>query len=328
MKGDLMKPKVIDYLKVIEEEKDLAEQLAPFDEIIAEPAGSSLKGFAMIKGHSISELYDIIKNNPNSHYRFCGTDYIHNSTKEEFDSIMFSAVIRRSRKDTDFAIAELIGSRICELFEVDCPFVAPMGKTNKIVASVDFLRYSQEMETYADYAGVMFGKIATAGDWARRLKWALDKDTEHNLNEEKKKQLIKEVIKHYLVRRFLLQDNDFNCENLAVVSGSDLELSLVSFDFEFCLNNYLMIHRSQDIPNNFMEMNIQELMQKFPEELSAVIEEIQMTPERFQAIGAIFSRFLPAGIAKFWSYSVAKNLDSINNFYLQYAGEKDIEHEQ
>ena len=164
---------------------------------------------------------------------------------------MFSAIIRKSRVDSDFAISELVGSRICELFSVACPFVAPMGKSNKIVASVDFLKYSQEMETFAEYTGAMYGRKATATDWARRLKQSLDRDNVHNLTDDKKKILIKDLIKHYLVRRFLLHDNDFNCENLAIVSGSDMDLSLISFDFEFCLNNYIMFNYSQDLPRDF-----------------------------------------------------------------------------
>lgn len=323
-----MKPGVIDYLKVIEDEKELGKYLAPFDEIIADPAGTATKGFAMIKGSSINEIYDIIKNNPDSHFRFCCDDYIHTASKEEFNSMMFSAVIRKSRSDNDFAISELVGSRVCELLTVDAPFVAPIGKSKKIVASVDFLRYSQEMETYAEYTGVMFGRKATASDWARRFKTALDKDTVHNLTEEKKKTLIKDVIKHYLVRRFLLQDNDFNCGNLAIVSGSDLDLSLVSFDFEFCLNNYLMINRSQDLPANFMEQNIKDLAEKFPEELAIAVDEMQITPEKSQAIKNILGRFLDEGYAMYWSYSIVKNANAINNLCKQYCVEKDLVNEQ
>ena len=323
-----MKPSVIDYLKVIEDEKDLAEHLAPFDEIIAEPEGTSTKGFAMIKGSSISELYDIIRNNPNTHYRFCCEDYVHKSTKEEFNSLMFSAIIRKSRSDTDFAKSELIGSRICELFSVDCPFVAPMGKSNKIVASVDFLRFSQEMQTYADYTGIMYGKKATAYYWARRLENALNKDTEHDLTEEKKKLLIKDLIKHYLVRRFLLQDNDFNCGNLALVSGSDRDLNLVSFDFEFCLNNYIMINRSHDIPADFMRMNIEGLAQKYPEELDMAIEEIKLTPERLNAASEIYSRFLDPAMAKFWTYSLSRNSRELSALHQECRPEKEVVYEQ
>lgn len=319
-----MKPGVIDYLKVIEDEKDISEHLVPFDEIVAEPVGSAMKGFAMVKGENIIDLYDIIRENPDSHYRFCGEDFIKTATKEEFKNMKYSAIIRRSRRDTDFAISELIGSRICELFQIYCPYVAPMGKSNTIVASLDFLKYGQQMETYAEYTGAMFDRKATSVEWANSFSRALEKDKEHNLTADKKKFLLKELIKHYIVRRFLLQDNDFNCGNLAIVSESDKDLSLVSFDFEYCLNNYILFDYSNNMPPNFMEINIKGLMESFPEEFKTVVDELKITPERYESINTIFSDFLDKGVADFWAYTLKRNLEAIEFFQNQYSNEREL----
>ena len=280
-----MKPQVRDYLKVIEEEKEISEQLVPFDEVVAEEAGSLTKGFVMIKGRSIPEIYDIIKSNPNTHYKFCGSDYIKNSTKEEFENLQFSAVIRKSRKATDFSRAELIGSRIAEEFGVDCPYVAPLGKNNTIVASLDFLRYSQEMETFAEYTGALFNRQASMSGWVRVFKRALAKDKNYaGITKEQVSGLVKEIIRHYIVRRFILKDNDFNCGNMAVVMGIDSTPTLVSFDFEFCLNNSIVFDRCGGLGPEFMERNVAEIMQEYPKEFEEVLKELQMTPARYRKI--------------------------------------------
>ena len=306
-----MKPEVIDYLKVIEDEKDISEHLIPFDEIIAEPVGSAMKGFAMIKGEYIGEVYDIIRDNPNSHYRFCGDDFIRSVSKDEFSKMKYSAIIRKSRRGTDFAISELIGSRICELFGIECPFVAPLGKSNTVVASLDFLKYGQRMETYAEYTGAMFDRKATAEDWARAFSKTMEQDNSYNLTNDKKKLLTKELIKHYIVRRFLLQDNDFNCGNVALVSDKNQ-------------NNYILFNYSEAMPLNFMETNIKGLMESFPEEISEVINELQITPERYEAINTIFSRFMDKGVADFWTYTIKRNSEMIEYYKNQYSQVKEM----
>ena len=319
-----MKPGVTDYLKVIENDKGIAENLVPFDEIIAEPVGSAMKGFAMIKGENITELYDIIRERPNCHFRFCAEDFVKSVTKEEFNNMKYSAIIRKSRHDTDFAVSELIGSRICELFDIDCPYVSPLGNTNTIVASLDFLKHGQKMETYAEYTGVKFDRKATAVDWAKSFKDALDKDSEHQLTEDKKKFLIKELIKQYIVRRFLLKDNDFNCGNLAIITEGNEISHLVSFDFEYCLNNYILFDYSSTVPINFMEINIKELSKKFPDEFGIVVNELKLTPEKYDAIKLVFSSFMDNSVADFWAYSLKQNLGRIESIYNQYSQDKEM----
>lgn len=316
-----MKPRVIDYLKVIEEEKEISEQLVPFDEVVADEAGSLPKGFAMVKGSSIMELYSIIKNDPNTHYKFCGYDYIMNSTEEEFRRMQFSAVIRKSRRETDFSRSELIGSRVSELFGVDCPYVAPLGKNNRIVASLDFLKYSQEMETFAEYTGAIFNRQASVSAWIRVFKRALAKDKNYaGITEEQVRGLVKEIIRHYLVRKFILKDNDFNCGNMAVVMGVENAPSLVSFDFEFCLNNSIVFDYSGGLGPDFMERNIAELAKEYPQELDEVMKELQMTPERYRKIVGIMEEFLEYGtLAKTWANSMDTTINNLNQYQQQYS---------
>ena len=316
-----MKPQVIDYLKVIEDEKEISEQLAPFDEIVAEEAGSLPKGFAMIKGSSIMELFDIIKKDPNTHYKFCGSEYIKNSTKEEFANTRFSAIIKKSRKATDFSKSELIGSRIAELFGVDCPYVAPLGTSNKYVASLDFLRFSQEMETFAEYTGALFNRQASMSAWCRFFKRTILKDKNYaGITEEQVSNLLKEIIRHYIVRRFILKDNDFNCGNLAVVMDAEKVPSLVSFDFEFCLNNSIVFDRSGGLGMEFMERNVSEMMKEYPAEFQSVMQELQMTPTRYRKIIGILEEFLDdKPLARSWARSMDTSIALLNNYQQEYS---------
>ena len=319
-----MKSRVIEYLKVIEEEKEISEQLVPFDEVLGDGAGSLPKGFAMVKGSSIMELYDIIRANQNTHYQFCGCDYILNSSRQEFANMNFSAVIRRSRKDTDFATAEKIGSRVAEEFGVDCPYIAPLGKTNRFVASLDFLKYGEEMSTFEEYTNAIFNRQASICGWIRVFLRALEKDKRYSGTTQKQKSgLIKEIIRHYIVRRFLLKDNDFNCGNLAVVCGKTGLPKLVSFDFEFCLNNSIVFDRSGGLPADFMERNIAEVIREYPQEFYEVLQELQMTPDRYNKILGIMEGFLEdKEMAKNWTKSMDTTISLLNYYQQKYSLDK------
>ncbi len=312
-----MRPQVIDYLKIIEEEKEISEQLVPFDEVVAEEVGSLPKGFVMVKGSSLMELYNICRNNPNTHYKFCGTDYIKISTPEEFQKMFFSGIIRKSRKDTMFAQSELIGSRIAELFGVDCPYVAPLGKTNRIVASMDFMKFSEEMETFAEYTGALLPRQANANSWLRFLNRRLDKDEKAGLiGEETRKHLNKELIRHYIVRKLILRDNDFNCGNLAVVTGPNKIPNLVSFDFEFSLNNSIVFDLSGSYGDGFDEYVINELASEYPQELREVMKDLTMTKERKSKIEGILNEFLKDEIsARRWANSMDTTCSLIRYYF-------------
>ena len=316
-----MRQRVVDYLKVIEEEQEISEQLVPFDEVDADEMGTLPKGFAMLKGSSIPELYYIIKQNPNTHYRFCGSEYIKNSTQKEFERVQFSAVVKKSRKGTEFARAELIGSRIAELFGVNCPYVAPLGKNNRIVASLDFLSYSQEMETFAEYTGAIFNRQASMSAWIRVFKRALEKDKNYaGITEEQKRNLIKDIMRHYIVRKFILKDNDFNCGNMAVVMGADSAPSLVSFDFEFCLNNSIVFDYSGGLGPEFAERNIAEVVNEYPNEISEVLKELQMTPERYSKILGILDTFLEDDYSvKSWARSMDTSIRMLNHYQQEHS---------
>ncbi len=308
---------VRDYLKVIAEEKErLSDVLIPFDEVQGEQEGSSSKGFAMVKGSEMMDLYDIMKNNPDTHFKFCGSDYIKMSTPEEFQRMFFSGIIRKSRSDTKFATSELIGSRVAEIFGVDAPYVTPLGNTHTIVASMDFLKFSEEMETFADYTGALLPRQANATSWLRFLNRRLDKEQKTNpVDNETRNHLIKELIRHYLVRKLILRDNDFNCGNLAVVTGPNKTPNLVSFDFEFSLNNWVVFDLSGGYGSDFDEYVIRGLVEEYPQELREVLSEIQMTPERTKQIRSVLNKFLEnEDMAHYWTESMSRTIYLLNYY--------------
>lgn len=316
-----MNSKVNDYLKIIEEEKEISEQLVPFDEVIVDSSEGMPKGFAMLKGSSIIELYDILKNDPNTHYQFCGRDYTLNSTREEFENMRFSAVVKVSKKSTEFSRSELVGSRIAELFGVDCPYVVPLGKNNRIVASLDFLRYSQEMETFAEYTSSLLNRQASMARWVKAFTRALDKDKNYaNITAEQRTYLIKEIIRHYIVRKFIIKDNDFNCGNMAIVMGINSIPKLISFDFEFCLNNSLVFDHSDELGVEFMKKNIEEIIREYPNEFKEVMSELQMTSKRYERIIAILEEFLEdKASAKNWANSMNTIIYKLNYFQQEFS---------
>lgn len=318
-----MKQSVKDYLKAIENDQDLYEELSPFDEIEGDKEGSLVKGFVRVRGKHLLELYDYMKNNSDCHYKFCGKELVDALDRDTFSTIPYSAMVRKSRSGPEFNRSELIGSRIAEAFGVDCPYVTSFKDDMSIVASMDFLERDQKMETYKEYTGIEYGRNDLASSWARTLKRKIV--NEDNLSEQQKFQLIKNIIKHYIVRKFILVDNDFNCGNVAIVKDSKDYINLVSFDFEFCLNNSTFVSRYKQTPFNFVESNIEDLANDFPNELQVVIQELQLTNERTSKIKSILNDYFDdENAASSWNDYIERTISTLTYFSNKYLPEKSM----
>jgi hypothetical protein len=77
---------------------------------------------------------------------------------------------------------------------------------------------------------------------------------------------------------------------------------------------------SGGLPADFMERNVESIMQEYPEEFSEVMQELQMTDGRKSRIFAILEEFLEdKNMASNWLRSMDTTITRLNFFQEKYS---------
>lgn len=307
---------VKEYLELLEKEKH--DMFIPFDEIDSSKMGTATKTFVLCKGKYLEEMYHQIKGNKNSHYITCLNEYIQNSTLEEFFNTKVSVVLKMARyNDADYTTAEVSASKIAEILNINTPYIDYVAGDKRTIMSVDFLSYGNDLELFTEITknGENISRIHGISLWIDSLKTAFDNKFQ-GITEQNKRQLILDLIRTFLIRRFVLMDNDLNSGNLGFVCNSkSKDVRLISFDYEFCFNNNSrIIDMTKFNPENFMENNLQWLAENFPDELKIVMDELSHAHEKKTLIDNVIDKHSDnPSMVQYWKYMIFKNVDNLKN---------------
>lgn len=308
----------IDKLKAISERdgKPFTEpDVIAFDHFVdGQISGTATKKMAMIKGKYFKELFDEIKNNPDTSYVTCCDEYIKSSTKAEFENFPVSVIGKCARHDNIYYTrAELIYSRLANLFGIKTAFVLPLTEDFKGIASVDILKVrpqkkgerkpaeerSELMESFEDLTGVELDILNTIDTWMGILKKTIDKNNHKwQLSQEQIDKIMLDFIRVYIVRRYVFKDNDFQSTNVNFIhSGDYTDLEIApSFDYEFCgdMPRYITINMPEATNRYIQESCLEFLIDNYPQQIEQVMKEIKSTiSTKSNQINDIFDRFSP-----------------------------------
>lgn len=304
-----MGEKVYKYLKRLNLWKD-DEMFSMYDEIEeAKDNGTLEKGFVRCRGKYLKELYDAMQE-PNCSYETSINDLIKSTTYEDFQSFPVPVVIKGVRHGAqDHMGAELVCSRLANIFGVKTAFYAPVDDGAGYIMSVDFLKVlepysdsshdikSQKIETFNDITNTRVVHSQTPiGSWLHMLdrRFAED-DRFKNLSQDRKSDIKKELIQQILFRRYILEDNDLHGDNIAFVhcgDYSDMEISPM-FDFEYALGNEFFFGGMSAMQrNDIRTFDMQILLREYPEETISILKGFEIAEEKEARIQQVISKYI------------------------------------
>ena len=256
--------------------------------------GSSTKAFVMLKGKYLSELYNEVKNKPDCNYVSCVNEKIKDCTWEEFKDFPVSIIGKKARYgDPDYTRAELIYSRLSNIFGLKTGFTIPLTEDYLTIASVDVLGFvpdpsgseidaehrSQQIETFNELTESLIGRKSCISSWIRALRETIDKHQKYwQLSPEHIDTLIHDLIKIYMIRRYVFSDKDLHGENIGFVhSGDYKDLSIApSIDMEFCGKNSSVFFKETQEDFEFqLKMDLAHLNIRHPQHLNSVIYDLK-----------------------------------------------------
>lgn len=304
------------YLKLVEESKK--DMFVPFDEIDSEIMGTAKKTFVMCKGKYLLDMFREIKNNPKTNFMTCRDEFIKDSTEDEFAKANISVVLKSARyDDSDYTTAEVAASKMAEVFGIITPYIDYVSDDKKIIMSVDFLSFGQDLKIFSEFEGAdNLSRIHGVSYWIKSMNNELQKSQNNDVSLENKKRLILDLIRAFLIRRFILADNDLNSGNLGVIKDNKThEMSLISFDYEFCFNNNSrVLDYTKFNTEDFMKKNIEWLCKNYPEEIKIVMNELSQYSTKVDKVTKILDSFTDRQSTKeYWLYTFQKNINTLIN---------------
>ena len=317
--------KATDYLKMIEQRRQ--DMFVPFDVVDAESMGTAEKSFVRCKGSYLKNLYKIIRSNKDTHYITCVNDFIRCSSPKEFEDQKVSVILKSARYDDKlFSASEVIGTKLAELLGINTPYIDYVDDEKKTIFIVDYLSRNDSLIPFNELIPNV-GEITrkhSIGLWINRLKRATEKDQKlSSISNETLLKLIHDLIKAYLIRIFILKDNDLNGGNLAFIHSQDCSsVDLISFDYEFCFgNNFKVFEIDADTNSEFIERAIQDILEYPYIDLSRVlrdvIEELKVSDALSEKIKEIVNEYpVNDNLKEYWGYQIISNLNNLRTCYL------------
>ena len=237
--------------------KDGISNVFNFDVIDGrEGSGSASKAVVMVPGRYLKELFDEVKNNPNTSYVTCVNDLILNSTWEEFQNFPVPVFVKEVRAgNTDFGHNEVMFSRMANTFGLKTVFCFPLNGDYSLVASVNVPKNLEDSNINNPGGGLKSEQIVSINDfiddkgesgprrnssleeWLWYFKDALKKHPEtRNIPKEQIYDIVSDIVFEYFIRKYVFNDRDYWGINSILMHSGDFENLRhgPSMDYEFC----------------------------------------------------------------------------------------------
>ena len=256
-----------------------------FDKFIPQThLGKTPKEWVMCEGWYLRSMYEDLRQHPNNNYVTCMDNLVYDKDFgfDGLDRTKVSCILKKADSGTQYDItSELIASRIANLFGVKSQYVAPVGSAIDKCICVDFLSGQQQMDNYYEFTGTFYLPAFTyeRGDspvrsWVEKLERAL-KDKLAHLSSDTRQEIIsnvlKDFIKQYLFRKYIVRDGDPAGVNYSFVyekeDMSDLHVSPL-YDLQYAFTKDKL--RSQFYG---LDDDMQYLANMYGVELDQVISE-------------------------------------------------------
>lgn len=277
--------------------------LLAFDEVDLDGMfkGKCKKKFKRCLGWYLEDMFNEIRNNPDSNYVTCMDEVIKDPsvTLKDFDRTCVSVIYKTPRDlYVDFAKNEILGSRISEAMGIKTEYVVPV-KRNKYMA-IDFLSGDDCFETFSEFVGIkhLNAYIFSQGDscvrpWVESLIYsAYSKIPKKNKLQKIMdiEPLIVDALKIYFFKKYIIHDADFCVQNLGVVYSPGYKNLRIApaYDFEQSLMPGIRTEQGFGLIDD-----IEYLAKSFPHVLLRVVQELNLDVIKKDKIKSILQQHEP-----------------------------------
>lgn len=297
-------------------------------------SGTAPKEFMSCRGKVLMDMYYEIKYN-NTNYVTCVDEDIHSQTAEEFENMLISIIILNDRQpagNNQFNKAQIVSSKIANLLGMKTAYITQDPTDSNKIISVDILKCIKDQESdelriqkllkFSDIDDSCYlNSKCYISEWLNFLEKIFNTKEFSAVSETRKKFIISEFVKMFVIRSLILKDRDMHSENICFVYSkhdySDLELS-AGFDYEYCLGNTSsVIDRYLTQPDNFLNLNIEYLVNNYPNEIAEIIQNISPTEELFNNISQIIRRNIKDDIVtqELYNTLLTNRITEVNRMY-------------
>ena len=280
-----------------------------FDEV-GDTNGKINKSFGLIEGHYIEQMYYDLLADPDNNFVTCVDECLYDQKieLEEFKKMKISSILKVS-KSTQYekrhnsseaersTKAELICSRVANLYNIKTEYVAPIRNNPYGCIVVDFLSGDQQLEDFGEFTGkhpTVYNGNSSIRKWMdpfldEILKRAPVKD--YKAKCAYVRPMMKEMVKQYIFKKYIVHDADFCSANLGIVSTPDNKYMTVSpiYDFERCL--LPGIRSGQGVG---LEEDLRFLVKHWPGLLKSILKDFTLSSVDKQKMKSMIKQFEPS----------------------------------
>ncbi len=277
-----------------------------FDEV-GDVNGKINKSFALCSGSYLEEMYHDLMSNPDNNYVTCMDEslYDHKIPLDEFKGRDISVILKTSKsKNYDrrhqsseaerSTKAELICSRIADVYNIKTEYVASIKDNPYGCIIVDFLRGDEQLEDFGEFTGkrpTVYAKGSSIRNWIEPLYHEILQVAPGKTYQKKYayvRPMIKEMVKQFIFKKYIVHDADFCSANLGIVHSPDYKFMEISpiYDFERCLLPGVRCGQGEGL-----EEDIAYLVSAWPGLLKSVINDFTLSLTKKQRVKGIIENF-------------------------------------
>ena len=293
-----------------------------FDEV-GDTNGKINKSFGLIEGHYIEQMYYDLLSDPDNNFVTCVDEclYDQNIELEEFRNMKVSSILKvststkyenrhKSSEAERSTKAELICSRVANLYNIKTEYVAPIKDNPYGCIIVDFLSGDEQLEDFGEFTG-KHPTVYSAGSSIRNwMEPFLDEIVQRIPGKDYKakyavvRPMMKEMVKQYIFKKYIVHDADFCSANLGIVTSPANKTMSVSpiYDFERCL-----LPGIRSAQGDGLEEDIHFLVKHWPGLLKSIIKDFTLSQTNKQKMKKMIASFEPTTDRAREYYNIIEN---------------------
>ena len=307
-----------------------------FDEV-GDTNGKINKSFGLCEGAYLEDMYHELMANPDNNYVTCMDEslYDHRIPLEEFKGRKISVILKTSKSksyerrhhssEAERATkAELICSRVADLYGIRTEYVAPIKDNPYGSIVVDFLSGDEQLEDYGEFTGkhpTVYAEGSSISKWIEPLyDEILHRAPGKNFQKRFAyiRPMLRDLVKQFIFKKYIVHDADFCSANLGIVHTPDYKVMEISpiYDFERCL-----LPGIRSAQGDGLEEDIEFLVRHWPGLLKSVIKDFTLPQEKKQRMKTIIGTFesQPATAREYYNIIENSTYNFLETARMEYA---------
>ena len=293
-----------------------------FDEV-GETNGKINKSYGLCEGTYLEEMYHFLMANPDNNFVTCMDESLYDQQipLEEFLERKISVIVKNSKSksyerrhqssEAERATkSELICSRVADLYNIKTEYVAPIQDNPYGCIIVDFLSGNEQLEDYAEFTGkhpTVYASGSSIRHWIEPLYHEILKVAPGKTFQKRYayvRPMLKEMIKQFIFKKYIVHDADFCSANLGIVHSPDYKFMEISpiYDFERCL-----LPGIRSAQGDGLEEDISYLVGAWPGLLKSVIKDFTLPQAKKQKVKDIIGTFESRSATAREYYNIIEN---------------------